>query len=113
MAGGEPVGMALSMEAMHDKAIEQIRSAYEAAAEMRSVRLEVLNRGSPPALVFHSIEEVVHEWLVQAEAMSTFAVNVGLISGAEALKIVQEFCAAHPDIEESMLTPEQRPPAEF
>jgi len=47
---------------------------------------------------YRSINELVREWLAAAGAVCTFAVNIGVITPQEALQIIRDFQAAHPDM---------------
>lgn len=88
-------------EDVHRQAHELIRKAYEDAAQMQHVSITRINRARPPSLRYRSRREIVREFLTAAGAISTFAVNVGLIPPSEAAQILRDFSARHPEIDES------------
>lgn len=77
-------------EQLHDKAVELIREAYEAADGMRKVRLDALNEGRPPTRRYHAQHELVREFIERAGAMSDFAGRLGLIDSGEDVAIVRD-----------------------
>ena len=79
-------------------AVERVREQYEDIVHLGKLRLEQINRVRHPAEYYCSIQEYVRELWARAGAVSTFAVNVGLVSPDQALQIIQDFLDEHPDI---------------
>lgn len=87
---------------LHEQALKLARGHYETAAEMRDFvlrnGLDRLNRVRPPSIRYSSVEDVFRDFMHAANAVSTFAVNLGLILGEEALQIILDFERAHPEL---------------
>jgi ClpX C4-type zinc finger protein len=80
-----------------DEAVARVRDEFEAIANLGCLRLHHLNRSPDPAEHYHSMHEYVRELWARAHAVSSFAVSTGLISSTQALEIIQDFLAAHPE----------------
>jgi hypothetical protein len=87
-----------SLEALRYQALELVRERYEDAAQMRDANLESINQVRPPSLRYPSMDHVVYQWLAMAGAVSTFAVNVGLITSEQARQVIVDFLTAHPEM---------------
>ncbi len=87
-----------SLKTVRRRALERVRAQYEYAAGMSELSLQSVNRVRPPSMQYRSINELVREWLAAAGAVCTFAVNIGVITPQEALQIIRDFQAAHPDM---------------
>ncbi len=94
--GGYPI--APPMVTLRRHALDLVRQRCEAAADMRHVRLERINRSRPTELRYRTIDEVVREFMEEANAVSTFAVEVGLITSEEARRVILEIFASHPEM---------------
>jgi predicted Fe-S protein YdhL (DUF1289 family) len=79
-------------------AAERVRDAYEDIVRLGRLRLEQVNRRRHPAERYCSTEEFVRELWARAGAISTFAVNVGLITPEQALQIIADFLDEHPEV---------------
>lgn len=88
-------------EDVRRQALELIGQAYESAAQMQHVNISSISRARPPSMRYRSRREIVREFLATAGAISTFAVNVGLISPSEAARTIRDFSARHPEMDES------------
>jgi hypothetical protein len=85
-------------EAMRRRALDLVREGFEVAAGMRHVRLDRLNSGQPPASQYRTQEELERDFLHAAVAVSTFAVNMGLITPEQAAQVIRDFQDAHPEV---------------
>ena len=87
---------------LHEQALQLVREAYEEAAAMREFvlrdGLDPINRDRPPSLRYGSVEEVFREYMHVAGAVADFAVRLDLISSEEALQVILDFEAAHPEL---------------
>lgn len=81
-----------------EKATNLIKEAWEAVAQMYAVDLDKVNRVRPDDLRYSSRGELIREYVSRANAVATFAVNVGLITPAEATELQLEFERTHPEI---------------
>ena len=81
-------------EQVHQKAVELIRAAFDAADRMRMVDLDALNEPRPPTLRYHAQYELVREFIDRANAMLDLAGRLGLIGSDEDIALVRE----HPDL---------------
>ena len=79
-------------------AVERVREAYEDIVRLGGLRLEQVNRLRHPAERYCSMQEYVRELWARAGAVSTFAVNVGLITPDQALQIIRDFMDEHPHV---------------
>ncbi len=86
------------MAKLRRRALDLVRQRYEVAASIRQVSLDRINRVRPPELHYRSIDEAVREFMGEANAVSTFAVEVGLITSEEARQVILEFYAKHPEM---------------
>jgi hypothetical protein len=96
-AGEEATGTIESRAQLRQRALELVREHYEIAGRMRNVSLGRLNRSRPPSLRYHRREEVEREWLAMAGAVSTFAVNLGLITPDEDRQVILDFQVKYPE----------------
>jgi hypothetical protein len=87
-----------SGESVRRRAIELIRASYEAAARVRALNLTRLNRARPPSMRYATKNHLIREYLSAAGAVSTFAVNLGLITPEEAAQLIRDFQSAHPEL---------------
>jgi len=85
-------------EALTQLALKLVRAEYECIASIASVPLPRLNRSRPASTAYRSIEDVIHEWAGCARAMAMFAVNLHLITPEQAVEVVREFRAHHPNL---------------
>jgi uncharacterized protein YlaN (UPF0358 family) len=85
-------------ETVHRRALELVRDAYEAIASVSEVDLADLNRPRPVEEQYTSVREVIREWASRADAVSKFAVQLGLISSEEARKTIVDFYSRHPNL---------------
>ena len=88
------------LEALGQRALELVREQYEHIAEMQGVDLARINRRYPRAMQYRSMRQLLREWQSNAGAVSTFAVNLGLITPEEAQRVILDFYAAHPEMRE-------------
>ena len=83
------------MEPPHDelkaRALALVRPEYEYATAAAQADLERINRVRPESLRYGSVQELVRESFHAAGAVSTFAVNVGLLSPDDAAALIREF----------------------
>ncbi|MEA2682697.1 MAG: ribonuclease / adenosylcobalamin/alpha-ribazole phosphatase [Chloroflexota bacterium] len=79
-------------------AMDLVREAYYNAAHMATGDLKALNRRRPPGMRYESHRQLVHEFLLMAGAISTFAVQVGLVQPDELKAFLREFWAEQPDL---------------
>jgi len=82
--------VSLGIEEMKRRALELVREAYSTAAEMRNVPLDVINRKQPPNLRYRSSLELVREEFAAANALATFAVQLGLLTSDQAAELLRE-----------------------
>jgi hypothetical protein len=69
-----------SDETPRAKALGLIAKAWDVARGMEDTPIEAVNRVRPPELQYRSQEDLVREWVAVAGAVSTFAVQMGLIT---------------------------------
>jgi hypothetical protein len=89
-------------QARRAEALQLVRGAYEAVALFHGTTpelLERINRPRPSWMRYGSTLELVREYLHCAGAVSTFAVNVGLITPEEAAQVIRDFTATHPEMD--------------
>jgi hypothetical protein len=67
-------------ERARTKALALIADAWAVAQAMESTPIEVVNRSRPPELRYRTQEDLAREWVAVAGAVSTFAVQMGLIA---------------------------------
>lgn len=79
------------------EALERVRAEYEAAAGLSKLGLDRLNEIRKPADPLPSLAHFQEIWLARAGAVSSFAVNLGLIDPDDAIRIIHEFVDAHPE----------------
>jgi uncharacterized protein YlaN (UPF0358 family) len=80
------------------RALRLLREQYETIAAAQQVRLDSVNSARPPALRYRSREDLIQEWRERADAVSAFAVRLGLITPEEAKKAILAFYARHPEM---------------
>lgn len=100
-AEDEPVSPPAAVAPLKDArrgAMELVREAYYAAANMVGSDLEAINRSRPPGMRYRSERRLIHEFLLMAGAVSTFAVQVGLIEQDALTAFLKEFWAEQPDL---------------
>jgi hypothetical protein len=76
------------------EALYRVSSAYSMALSMRSANLSAINAARPPDLRYSSQAELVREFWHAANAISTFAVQLELISPRDAQEILAYFGSA-------------------
>ena len=79
-------------------AMELVRAAYYAAADMAEADVDAVNRRRPPGMRYESRRQLVRESLVMAAAQADFAVRLGLIEPDELQAFLREFWADQPDL---------------
>jgi len=72
-----------SDENLRARALELIAGAWDVARDMEGTPLDAINRVRPPDLRYGRQEDLVREWVAVAGAISTFAVQMGLITPAD------------------------------
>jgi hypothetical protein len=78
--------------------VDLVREQYEDIVHLGKLDLTKINRGLHPAEHYCSMREYVRELWARAGAVASFAVSAGLISGDQALQIIKDFLADHPDV---------------
>lgn len=78
-------------------AVDLVREGYEDIVHLGKLDLTIINRVRHPAEQYCSAGEFVRELWARAGAVSSFAVRAGLISGDQALQVIKDFLADHPD----------------
>jgi hypothetical protein len=81
------------IEVLRRLALDKVREQYEHVAAVRQVELDSVNRVRPPSLRYKSVDELLREWSSAANAVSRFAVDLGLITPEQAGQIIREFYA--------------------
>jgi hypothetical protein len=72
-------------------ALYRVSYAYSIALSMRSANLSAINAARPPDLRYSSQAELVREFWHAANAISTFAVQLELISPQDARELLAYF----------------------
>jgi hypothetical protein len=98
MSENEKRKMPRSREAIRRAALGRVREEYENIAHMSRLSLDQINRAEPVSRHYRSVDEYLRIWFSRAEAVSSFAVNLGLISPQQALQVIHEFQDAHPEL---------------
>ena len=83
---------------LSQRAFDLVSEAYEQEAAILNVDLDRINRMRPPSLRYDSIKDAYRQFVSDAGAVSTFAVNLGLLTSKQAKQIILEFQAAHPEL---------------
>lgn len=78
-----------SDDALHKKAIELVREAYDMADRMRNVNLDKVNEPRPPTLRYHAQYELVRNSITRANGMLDLAGQLNLIGPDEAAEILR------------------------
>jgi hypothetical protein len=75
-----------------------VRERFDDIVLLGHLHLEQINSGRHSAEHYCTMQEYVRELWARANAVSDFAVSIGLISGEQALRIITDFLVAHPDV---------------
>lgn len=89
--------MAESFIDLHDRALSEIRIAYQNAWDISHMPLDRLNSAREPGNEWRDNEEVLGFELACAARVVSFAVNIGLITPDEARDVISEFYTSHPE----------------
>ncbi len=76
---------------VHDRALALVRDAFQQAIAVRSVDLDGVNGPRPAELRYHSQLELFRDYWHAAGAVATFAVNMALITPADAQEILRGY----------------------
>jgi hypothetical protein len=79
-------------------AVDLIKFECRSVFELSQLGLERLNDMREPQLQLKSIDQYREMWMLRAEGVSSFAVNVGLITSDEAEEIYLEMRRIYPDV---------------
>jgi hypothetical protein len=80
------------------KALDLVREEYALIAAKSRADLERINRVRPSSRRYNSRDHLLNEAFAVAGAVSSFAVNLGVLSPDEARQIIHEFEEQHPDL---------------
>lgn len=82
-------------------ALQLVEEQYESIHRMSSTPLDRINRVRPESMKYYSVEHLLNEAFACANAVSWFAVALGLITSEEARQVILKFQAAHPELHPS------------
>lgn len=86
-----------AVDRMREDALERVRDTWEDIAHLSKLPLKVINRGYSPADRYRTKFEFTRQLFSRAEAVTSFAVRVGLITPVQALQVPREFFETHPE----------------
>ena len=79
------------MQTDRDRALIFVRHSYEVAVAMQTVDLDSINQARPVELRYGSRADLVPDLWHAANAVSTFAVQMELISPSDAAEILRSY----------------------